>query len=522
MRAEAGCLRGRRRAAAVWLVALAAACSTASQTLSTELVPPGTTRLAALDNGTTVTVLRPVDTGVRQVVLEAELPLKPAVPSRTVDASGPVGQADLWLDAEAPPVGLQYRLELGDRPGPLWTALFARTDGSPISATLYRVLDQCVRPDLLEAWKAAGGLGVLLPDFGYSAWTRKQAEDDLANCTWKRFRAEAEGLEYDEGRYFGTRVEAVEWVVQLCRDAMRSVTLPSDATGMGFVDSGRLGIEFAPWLDPMDEVSVLSKTVAVRDGVLRGLVRNWSRYLWAYEVTVTTGGREFVWPLSIQPGEVAPFEIHGWDGPAEPEQVEIVIVADMSWHADPSRAFGDLASSYVHGGPFAGFGMGADLRARFPAVTADITAGAESVGRVMLRPLRVAPNSHPSLAGGIDTLPVADLRMYGAVFDGDGRLVDVSPVSLRGRLWGVVPTEDRLVDVAMLPLPEGMESRLFADMDVFVDLTQLEFDYEQRSPLGIRGDKYDAATGEFRSRVEFNGGFIFWIGAAHPKLDADA
>lgn len=84
-----------------------------------------------------------------------------------------------------------------------------------------------------------------------------------------------------------------------------------DDTGAGF------GIVYSSAAALVDDVRVLTDTVLVRDGVLRGLVRNWSRTLWAYGVAVTADGRSWHWPLSVQPGEVAPFEIDGWDGPAD-------------------------------------------------------------------------------------------------------------------------------------------------------------------------------------------------------------
>ena len=75
-------------------------------------------------------------------------------------------------------------------------------------------------------------------------------------------------------------------------------------------------IRFADVEAPVDGVRLLEDSVTVMDGVLRGMVRNLSRGLWAYEVTVTAAQREFVWPLSVQPGEMAPFEIEDWEGPS--------------------------------------------------------------------------------------------------------------------------------------------------------------------------------------------------------------
>lgn len=98
-----------------------------------------------------------------------------------------------------------------------------------------------------------------------------------------------------------------------------------------------LGIVYSPMDAPVDEVGVLAGTVLARGGVLRGLMRNHSRTLWAYGVTVTAGGREWRWPLSMQPGEAAPFEIDDWDGPADPADISFEIDAEMSNDADMTR-----------------------------------------------------------------------------------------------------------------------------------------------------------------------------------------
>ncbi len=88
----------------------------------------------------------------------------------------------------------------------------------------------------------------------------------------------------------------------------------------------------------IDEVRLLEGSVTVVDGVLRGMVRNWSRELWAYDVTVTADGRTFEWPLSVQPGEMAPFEIEDWEGDADASS-GVDVAARMALEADLSRSF---------------------------------------------------------------------------------------------------------------------------------------------------------------------------------------
>ena len=82
-------------------------------------------------------------------------------------------------------------------------------------------------------------------------------------------------------------------------------------------------------LEDIDEIRVMPDSVLVRDGVVRGLVRNFSKTLFGREVTVTASaaeGKESVnndavpvsgrFPLTVQPGERARSRSRG--GPAVP------------------------------------------------------------------------------------------------------------------------------------------------------------------------------------------------------------
>lgn len=167
-------------------------------------------------------------------------------------------------------------------------------------------------------------------------------------------------------------------------------------------------LRFSPHHSPVDEVRLEPASVLVRGGVLRGLVRNWSRHLWAYGVTVTAGDKRFVWPLSVQPGEIAPFEIAGWDGPTDPEQIQIDVTAELSWHVDPSRAFWDNAylPLVMQVGESIPSQLPDAVRGRYAHVTADTPAGSVSLGQVWwggglsLLP----PTSHLSLRDHFEAL----------------------------------------------------------------------------------------------------------------------
>ncbi|MYA82347.1 MAG: hypothetical protein F4021_06955 [Acidimicrobiales bacterium] len=187
---------------------------------------------------------------------------------------------------------------------------------------------------------------------------------------WDRFKQDRYGLGCDgtesiegfDGRYaivnlqsglwqyFPTAERAVEWLNDgkaAHLEAHRN-TVPPHTRPLGTVSSLRgatapsgftENIVFAEADSPVDEVQVLPESLAVRDGAVRGLVRNWSRTRWAYGVTVTADGSVWRWPLSVQPGETAPFEILGWDSSAVPDPASIAVTAEMSPYADLTRAF---------------------------------------------------------------------------------------------------------------------------------------------------------------------------------------
>lgn len=444
-----------------------------------------------------------------------------AVPSRSADAAGPHGAADLWIGAGRAPSGLQRSLGPGDLPGPLWNVPSG-------GRGLFRVFDMCGRTEV--SFLRGGDFDQLVSEFGNVPASRMHR-----GCTGQRFLAVAHGPWFEhERRYFRFRRNAETWVTarygQYARASERlllgSVQLMSDATALGFVESiswGRgepYGLAFAAWDAPIDEVRVLPGSVLVRDGVLRGMVRNWSRQRWAYEVIVSAAGESFVWPLSLQPGEVAPFEIAGWNGPEDPEQIEFDVAADMSPHADPSRSF-DLRGS--DGGLFVGESVRRALppgvRARYGRVSADIPPSQVSSGSLRKGSVHLTiPSSHPSLADDVEGLRVQDIRGYGALFDRDGRVVDVGAAVIGHSYWAPTGAGDNAL--------QWDEVRHLQRDDGAVGDLELRFDVHATWPDRYSGEH---PRGEFPSDLRvvtergdwywepIEGGFAFWIGAAHPS-----
>ena len=482
---------------------LAAACtatpSTQTQPETSEPTPTVTAPSTTEANGDWEAP--PTDTAVPAPDRQTQVPL--AMASRTADAAGPFGQPDLWIGAGPPATGLQRSLGAGDVAGPLLSF------GGTAPGAEYSVRDTCDLPDLLAKAEAAGA----------AFWLNPWLADRLERCTSLHRFEVTHGTSSRNWRYFATRADAEQWITRQKNDTVRMTALPTDTSPFGVMSShSPFGIMLAPFDAPVDEVRVLPDTVAVSGGVLRGLVRNRSRHLWAYEVTVSAGGRSFSWPLSVQPGEIAPFEIGGWDRPADPEQIEFDIHADMSWHADPSRALWSEFDSPDLGVP-AGSSMqlSAGVRERYRNVTADVAADAPRTLNVFWHSLQYAsPRSHLSWAQDIESLVVEDLRGYGAVLDGHGGVVDVGPMSVYAWVWDEQSGRYSREDATGWPYGDPGTHDMFVNFDIYAELP-----YDGRD-WGEPGGQFSAAV-RYSGRDDgiewgtLHGGYIIWIGAAHPE-----
>ena len=264
-----------------------------------------------------------------------------------------------WLPLAAPaPLGPAQRdgarigASPGDAEGALWqpgTALVSR-----IEDINTRVYDMCVLEDAVDRATRNGSWRLMPADAG-----RIHEYMDELDC-------DGDGVKgplmygYERGRYlafgrdFDSRAEAEAYAERYVPQLRHSYshTLPRATEPLGLnLCSGEYcrasstrwmptdwrAIEYASVTVPADEVRVMGGSLAVRDGALRGLVRNWSRNLWAYRVTVTVGDQSWHWPLSMQPGEAAPFEIDNWAGISDPLEADYTVTAQMSPDIDRSR-----------------------------------------------------------------------------------------------------------------------------------------------------------------------------------------
>ena len=201
-------------------------------------------------------------------------------------------------------------------------------------------------------------------------------------------------------------------------------------------------------LEDIDEIRLMPDSVSVRDGVVRGLVRNFSKTLFGREVTVTASsveGKESVnnnavpvsgrFPLTVQPGERAPFEIQGWTGSTDPADFVLVVTADLSTNVDITRSFsfgtGGTVTTTVLDEEFL-----KDFVPDFVYQTEKHKIGDD--GLFMIEYISVdltVPTSHPSLKDQVLNQNIEDLRVYMAL-SGNGGVLDViePPLHVRSAL----------------------------------------------------------------------------------------
>ncbi len=221
-----------------------------------------------------------------------------------------------------------------------------------------------------------------------------------------------------------------------------------------------------------DEVAVRLDSVLVRGGAVRGLVQNMSERLFARHVTVSVGDGRWVFPLTVQPTEVVPFEIEGYRGPSDPESIGFEVSAQFVPEPDARRSF------FVSGSP----GLWADtwdqvwhLMQLYPGVMPlEDVSDDEWYQAYMSTVDLVEPTSHPGVAEEVTDLVVEDLRVFLTEMDyHDGRVFDVREI---GAYRSV-----RIDDRRSIPVPADR-----ADTSTLLEVAFLP-DYNLRFGITIGG-----------------------------------
>ena len=229
--------------------------------------------------------------------------------------------------------------------------------------------------------------------------------------------------------------------------------------------------------EPVDEVVLLWDSVAVRDGALLGLVQNRSAVLFARSVRVAFDGRSGVFPLTVQPGEVAPFVL---DGVAQlPERSQIEVSAVLSPEPDLSRSFEFdfrfqiLHASYARDTPWL---AGMLANSNFGGLELPLS-GDEWVSYWRTGVYLVEPTSHPG-AGTAAGQVIEDLRAYLTLLDDNNRVFAVH------RLTPISPIKED-EPVTALPVIVDSGNRLYSFYLEFSWRSQYYYPQDARAVLQV-------------------------------------
>lgn len=406
-------------------------------------------------------------------------------PHRTATDVVPFGVADIVNG----PAGMRLRVPLSshDAAGPLHGVAQTTVVGSS------KIYDLC---DDAQAFESMTGQvfrqGDLFPQNSYAQLEfdrlrmgcgAEQVDAARAKPRWAlrtndrggaiRFLTQEEALKYRDEQLVAHRQRFRNTI-----DAYPYGINPNGTTSLSH-------IEFADAEAPIDEVRIVPGTVTERQGTLRGLMRNWSRRLWAYGATVHVGSVSWTWPLSMQPGELAPFEIAVGGSYPDVADVPILVTAELVAEADLSRNWGISGTNgSLHGNAhsadlqgvvpesvlgtlpqqghhllvpsFAGWG-GAQSHRSIPGSDTGYVPGIDDLRAyaAFIEKPRVDQLGRPVLNEGQHVAAVIDVKrliIYGALADGGSAEIDRYPLArirpdwLGNRLWTLfaVPEPERM------------------------------------------------------------------------------
>jgi len=235
-----------------------------------------------------------------------------------------------------------------------------------------------------------------------------------------------------------------------------------------------------------DEVVIESESIGLVDGVIRGLVINLSDRLFARDVTVTAVtedgnkvGTSWQWPLTVQPGERAPFEISGWRGSANFEDIEFKVSSSLSERVDISRSFQIFRSKvgivyregmeeqyrqerYAHppipmvGRTNALYHYEDEFLDLYSHVLNDGGEfGSQGLFYFDYHAELEKTDSHPNLNDEIKSQVILDLKAYVAFFNSDMEVVAVKELEPFTAIYQPPQYEPELIPVRSVPTPSN-------------------------------------------------------------------
>ncbi|WP_419929269.1 hypothetical protein [Candidatus Poriferisocius sp.] len=234
------------------------------------------------------------------------------------------------------------------------------------------------------------------------------------------------------------------------------------------------------------KVIVERDTVILVDGVIRGLVINQSDQLFARDVVVTasTGSGSntatgWQWPLTVQPGERAPFEIAEWGGSANIEDIEFTVSSTLSERVDVSRSFQIIRNRVgivYREGMEDTYRQERYNRPRIPTadpgnvlyhyedeflslypyfLTSDGKFGTQGLFYFDFNAELEETDSHPNLNDEIRSQVVEDLRAYVAFFNSDMDVVAIEEIEPLTAIYQPPEYEPKLIPVSTVPTPSA-------------------------------------------------------------------
>ena len=274
-----------------------------------------------------------------------------------------------------------------------------------------------------------------------------------------------------------------------------------------------------------EDVYVDLGSVRIDSDIVRGLLHNASDKNYARDVIVSARHRgtgvvlgTWHWPLSVQPGERAPFEIPNFESDLGIEQIEFQVTAMLSEHPDLSRSF---LISFYSGGTVAGeeyMGLlGSQFnpdyqvkpgyylsknaiwyppysrytKREFVEIYGDIVSSSQIDEMELFTFLDMyarltPPNSHPELARMVTTQYIHNLRAYAAILDDELKVVDVVDLPVFTPVYGQANLGLSNVEVSTIPAPNRWSPNAVRLLKIipYEDIEELKSGYRYQVWIG--------------------------------------